>query len=402
MPLGWIDFSKTERSKILTVLDLLTESGTLDELGIAPVRDGFSNLFFPGTSTIQTRAKYFFVVPYALKDLEYSSESTPGKMMISLDAKERKCGEKFLSQNADESGVIGKRSLASGGWVKRTPADIYWAGLRRYGIFIGGKLSLSEYIRAMCAQKNQKSVLKSLGNRRDNAEENEADDIDAGSNGKIRFWHMPLYSRGWFEDLSIELTEAEGRFLKEQIIMSCPGSMLSFILEHNMREILEIGSYQELGEIIGKFPEQMQEDYELALTFSNFIFTVRAVYNDMVSEGENVAAGEWLEVLQPRFAEIADIDMEYILQRLKIFNNPMLSRFLKNTKEAMTDGDMEALKKTIKDREVFLKGQNRAKTSHPGEFDRQAWMGGGELDYRFGNAKVIIRDIFESEVGAHA
>ena len=47
--LGWIDFSKTERSKILSVLDLLQENGTLDELGIAPVRDGFSNIFFPGT-----------------------------------------------------------------------------------------------------------------------------------------------------------------------------------------------------------------------------------------------------------------------------------------------------------------------------------------------------------------
>ena len=70
MQLGWIDFSKTERSKILSVLDLLSESGTLDELGIAAVRDGFSNLFFPGTSTIQTRAKYFFAVPYALKQLE--------------------------------------------------------------------------------------------------------------------------------------------------------------------------------------------------------------------------------------------------------------------------------------------------------------------------------------------
>ena len=70
MELGWIDFSKSERSKVLSVLDLLSESGTLDELGIAAVRDGFSNRFFPGTSTIQTRAKYFFAVPYALKQLE--------------------------------------------------------------------------------------------------------------------------------------------------------------------------------------------------------------------------------------------------------------------------------------------------------------------------------------------
>ena len=48
MELGWIDFSKSERSKVLSVLDMLSESGTLDELGIAAVRDGFSNRFFPG------------------------------------------------------------------------------------------------------------------------------------------------------------------------------------------------------------------------------------------------------------------------------------------------------------------------------------------------------------------
>ena len=114
MELGWIDFSKTERSKILSVLDLLSESGTLDELGIAPVRDGFSNLFFPGTTTIQTRAKYFFIVPYALKQLERSSETNPNRVFKALDAIEKSCGQIFLEQNSSENGIIGKRSLQSG------------------------------------------------------------------------------------------------------------------------------------------------------------------------------------------------------------------------------------------------------------------------------------------------
>lgn len=48
-------------------------------------------------------------------------------------------------------------------------------------------------------------------------------------------------------------------------------------------------------------------------------------------------------------------------------------------------------------REVQLKGTNRAKTTHPGEFDVNEWIGGGELDYRFFNARTIVRDIFESE-----
>ena len=159
MELGWIDFSKTERSKILSVLDLLSESGTLDELGIAPVRDGFSNLFFPGTTTIQTRAKYFFIVPYALKQLERSSETNPNRVFKALDAIEKTCGQTFLEQNSNENGIIGKRSLQSGGWVKRTPADIYWAGLKRYGIFTGGSLSLSEYIRISCAMKDKKTTI---------------------------------------------------------------------------------------------------------------------------------------------------------------------------------------------------------------------------------------------------
>lgn len=117
MPLGWIDFSKTERNKVLTVLDLLSENGTLDELGIATIRDGFSDLFFPGTSTIQTRAKYFFIVPYALRDLERSGETNSNQFLKALDDIERSCGEVFRENAADDLGIIGSRSLAGGNWV---------------------------------------------------------------------------------------------------------------------------------------------------------------------------------------------------------------------------------------------------------------------------------------------
>ena len=110
MQLGWIDFSKSERSKILSVLDLLTGAGTLDELGIAPIRDGFANIFFPGTSTIQTRAKYFFIIPYILKDLERSNVTNPNELRRMLDEIERKCGEHFFALNRQEPGLIGRVS----------------------------------------------------------------------------------------------------------------------------------------------------------------------------------------------------------------------------------------------------------------------------------------------------
>ena len=46
MQLGWIDFSKEDRQKALDVIILLSEQGTVDELGIGIIRDAFANYFF--------------------------------------------------------------------------------------------------------------------------------------------------------------------------------------------------------------------------------------------------------------------------------------------------------------------------------------------------------------------
>ena len=62
MKLGWIDFSEKDRKRALEVIQNLTEQGAVDEIGIGVVRDAFSDYFFPGTSTVQTRAKCHFLI----------------------------------------------------------------------------------------------------------------------------------------------------------------------------------------------------------------------------------------------------------------------------------------------------------------------------------------------------
>lgn len=400
MPLGWIDFSKNERNKVLRVLDLLTEAGTLDELGIAPIRDGFANLFFPGTSTIQTRAKYFMIVPYALKDLEFVADTNPNRLLRTFDEVERNCAQILLRNGEDVDGIIGSRSLAQNRWVKRTPADIYWAGLRNYDIFIGGNMSLSEYIRAMCALKNQKATLVKLGNRNDSAEADEGDDKDAGELFKMQFWKIPTYEQGWKDRLSIKLTEEEGSFLKSQITAAFPESMMAYILRHGLVDVLKSKTFQEMKSLISLFPEHIQQDYALACSFSDFLFVLRTVYNIVVSEGQNGEANSIWQVQKDELDILADIDLESVFSRLNVFGNVFLCNFLRRSQTFMKSSDLEGLKMEIKRRERELK-QTRAKTMHPGEFDPNAWFGGGQLDYRFGNAKVILNDIFESE-GQHA
>lgn len=47
MPIGWIDFSRDERNKVLNVIHLLDEPGAIDELGIGAIRDAFADCFLP-------------------------------------------------------------------------------------------------------------------------------------------------------------------------------------------------------------------------------------------------------------------------------------------------------------------------------------------------------------------
>src|SRR3954451_12511031 len=68
--IGWIFGSFAERDEALALLEGDDAAEPRDELGIGPLRDVFANAFFPGTTTPQTRAKYFLFVPAMYKRIE--------------------------------------------------------------------------------------------------------------------------------------------------------------------------------------------------------------------------------------------------------------------------------------------------------------------------------------------
>lgn len=389
MELGWIDFSKNERSKVLNVLDLLGERGVLDEMGIAQIRDAYSDLFFPGTTTIQTRAKYFFIVPYAFRDLEFNNQTDYLKLRKTLDDTEEKCARVLLDFNDDEWGIIGRRAIRSNSWVQRTPASIYWVGLRRYGFF-KGNMSIDYYIRQLSFQKANNANDGNLGNSSDDGQ----DDKNANDKIKTHYFNVPTYKRDWFDNLNINLTAAEGEFLKNQIINSCSDSLLGHVLENDFYEVIDFESFSDLESIIKKFPEDIQNNYYNAKDFSEFVYVLRVVYNMIVSENKNEFANREFRTFD--LDKISNIDINEIMNSLNIIN-PYLRRFLNNCRVAMKENNPELLKIHICNREVGLKGVNRSKTSHPGEFGVNEWFAGNRLDYRFSIAKAIIKDICDSE-----
>ena len=68
--LSWADYSERERRKALDVIEQFRDEDTRDELGIGTARDALADLLFPGTSTVQTRARDFLFVPWTYLRLE--------------------------------------------------------------------------------------------------------------------------------------------------------------------------------------------------------------------------------------------------------------------------------------------------------------------------------------------
>ena len=394
MELGWIDFSKEERNKVLSVIDLLSEPGAVDELGVGIIRDGFSNIFFPGISTIQTRAKYFLIVPYILAEPELIKGMTQKTMLERLDIRERECAEKLL-KTSDE-GVIGSRALKIGQWVKRKPSDTYWNGLRTFGIFTGGKMSLADYARLTSYINTKKQTVKAQGNSRYTGDENDADDAGAALGiHPINFWNMPVdIPKDWFSTLTIELTFTEAEFLKNQIIENCGNSLLGFILSANRRDFLELEHFDDIAEtMLPILPEQIRGDYIMAKEFSDFINGAHIRYNILLSKGEHDdIQGEWAR-FNSQMAELASLNLDRIFARLKIANYNLI-RFLRCCKEAMLHNDIERLDSLILKREIELKGKNRSKLAKVDEFNFQGWVGISKLQYLLPNARRIVGDIF--------
>ena len=398
MQLGWIDFSKEDRQKALDVINLLSEQGAVDELGIGIVRDAFANYFFPGTSTIQTRAKYFLIVPYILRDaVDGRYGKDVNRILRAIDTEEKECGIKLLESNPKAEGVIGTRVLPKG-WVARKPSDIYWNGIRTYGIFCDYGLSIPEYVSLAVKLNTQKSSAK-LGNRNDETEENEKDDSDAGDIMNVSFWNLPIYHDNWRDNLTIELTNEEAFYLDKQIQKGAKGTLLEYVLKNR----IDMNKYEDFVSMAAELSEKVEEKLahmmKLACEFNNLVYMARVRFNVMLSEEENeVAVSEW-DRLKPQVKRRANVDLSAVFNKLEL-HNPGTYLFLSKLQEAFKALDIDAADELIKKRERQLKGINRAKLNRTKEFDHSKWVGGGELDYRFSNARRIINDIYSGEVSS--
>lgn len=386
MQIGWIDISKEQRNKVLSVLRLLAEPGALDELGIGTIRNAFSDIFFPGTSTIQTRAKYLFIVPYIMLELERENLK-PHEFLNLLSEKELQLIDVLAKDG--EQGVIGADARES---LKRKPSSIYWNALRIYGFFTHESLTLAEYVRAFCSAKSSRQRIKYLGHKRSNEEDTSDDQDSAGR--VLNLWRVPVPPPNWRDGLTINLTGDEALYLKEKILTmpKTRDSLLALILRENRVDFCAYEKFYDIDNLLSLMPESLRTDYLLAKDFAEFIYGAQIRYNVLFTKGQSEHVNEeW----QKWRANIPPLNLDNLFVRLNV-KSKSLRDFLRSFQNFVQVNDTEKIDNLIIAREKQLKGPSRSKLTN-----RNLYQYNGKLvnmvrlNYRFHYAKRIIADIFE-------
>ena len=127
--IGWLDASAEDQRRMREIVRLFSLSESRDELGIGQVRDAFSDSLFPGTSTLQTRARYLLFVPWCYREVE-ARGLTGLASERRVDENERSLISGLKDLGADD-GLIGR---VAGVAVKNLPSSFYWGALQQFGI----------------------------------------------------------------------------------------------------------------------------------------------------------------------------------------------------------------------------------------------------------------------------
>ncbi|WP_185242736.1 DUF6361 family protein [Citrifermentans bremense] len=270
---SWLDYSEAERRKALEVADSFKNRDTRDELGIGTVRDAFANLLFPGTTTIQTRAKYFLLIPWVYLGLEQRFRRRPpaSREDVAKAARREEIALIDILKNSDDpDGTIGVEAREN---LKRLPSNVYWYGMGAWGI---RKVDVSQ-------DQYHKFLVKygSPAPLRRGADD--VDDLGAAYN-----WHPELLSlkpSSYPQKLSFVLSDDESEFLKDRIkgIKGRNASLLAVLADSEEAwEPLQF-AWEHESAVNGTLPPEVKRALSHARNFSEVMYGASLLYNLMLA-----------------------------------------------------------------------------------------------------------------------
>lgn len=401
--IGWIDFSPIHRQRVGSVLDLLRPEGMVDELGIGTIRDALANQLFPGISTIQTRAKYFFIIPYIL--YEYSSlkpaqrrGKTPSQY---LEQREYE----IMWQLAEEykfiegNGVIGisKRKPQK---IVRRPSAIYWNGIYTYKFIDTRGLSAEAFLR-QSANPSVESMLSSIQQGDDSI----GDDVDAEYENIFRIKVPPKLN--WSTNLNLNLDREEAGYFSDRISSIAKNKVIGELLDHNAlwKVFITSRDFMQFAKSAIQLPlaNNLKAILILAHDFSEMMHGAHIAYNCLLQQTAFTKTyykedwTTWLKDLPHNMLSYSSFNPNDLFQ-YAVSTRPYTAQFVKDWWSLVRHHNDDESKRNnlIRQQEAQAKGHKaRIRWDKLDDVKEKEWIGLSYLDYRFGKVKTILNDIKE-------
>jgi hypothetical protein len=390
--ISWLDFSDTDRRKMIEVVSLFKQRDTRDEMGLSQIRDGFAELFFPGTTTLQTRARYFMFVPWIY--IYYENLKTPSKVIADRVKNREIQLMSALMKGGETDGVIGRRAGAS---LQRFPSSIYWNGLRTWGI-----------LRLFGAPDQYHRVLDQYYIHHRNIPDYESQEHlrDERMN-----WdpNLPDPAEKFLEESTFTLTNDEAEYLRERLLISCNQSLMAYLVDRC--DPIDGIDFSWQHPQFSEFPIHLKDWLVHARNFSETMHGTALLYNLLLAEkcqSEKLIT-QYRDRIDKWYMQLVNnqtsyyswnIDDFWKLTRLfgsvysptYLFVNAWLEKLL--TKSGINNPtEHDGMRKIVYGREVWLK-RNRSRLENQRHLELWSGEAGtGQLDFRWWVGNRLTRDI---------
>jgi hypothetical protein len=395
---AWLSYSSAEQETLTRLIRLLpADTETRDELGIGSIRDGFADLLFPGSSTIQTRARYFLFIPWMYQQLEH--QATRSSEFAHRARHEEVALINHLCQSSDTDGIIGSRARAK---LQRLPSNIYWQGLAIWGIrhFPG-------------AQDTYHRMQDTLARSR-RRQARRTDDGDPEDGALHLAWHpsLPPAPEDFPAGASFQLTPEEAAFLRERLLTTVPHSLLAWLVDHSRGP--SVVPFPWAHPQYAELPDHLREQLAHARLFSEVLHGAALLYNLMLAEMRNATdltgtyrnrLHQWARLLEQRRHALATWDLARLLHILRAngaripattagFVQQWVS-LVRTPEQADAIPESEPARRLIRAREQATKGK-QARLHNASARERWGGASGtGRLDYRWPTVQTLINDIVD-------
>ena len=370
--IGWVNFGRHEAEAVQALIGALTDSDARDELGLGTIRDGFSDLLFPGTSTVQTRLRYFVLLP----GLFQKAAAQGGDAARALREVETQLIKDFddlrVKPDVDLKGLIGSEVK---GALKRMPSAVYWSGLGAW------QIRLPEWRRATPVE-----VIEAMRQRRTCWAE------FSGEAGHGFF--LSPDERDWLVEKIAALASEQG------------GTLLGHLVQRWKNNKDPVPDLWDLSRVIDPGP-QIAEQLRQALDFSQLTYGARILYNLMLAEhfkhdrldDYKKAFSEWCDKPITGPANIQERIKALIVRgpsigfRLNPQTEDFLDKWLEFALGPKGGDEIQRARALIKQREKSVKTEKRARLFMDPAYPWSGSSGAGRFDYRWGRVKQYLEDL---------